>query len=510
MTLANFSRMCEAIENKTPTESQKIISESLSSFSDIQTVVRILCEEYEPNNIGSKKARKWIAIGLGIFDSEVTAAEYEWLDLAEGIRQFVGDDQENADISIREFLRLLIMDCSSIEGTGFILFQENIRRMSGLQLKWFLRYWLRTPRNGISHSNMTKALQRYYSDNDVSEYVKYHKHSIVSKYLNDGQKPPCIVQHGGFIPCMLAKKYNMANALPINYVLDIKYDGNRYQIHRNNNSVIIFNRKGNVVTNQFPDIVETVLSFDAHSFVIDTEIYPVTAEGTPAQHKFLAKRVHSKDKQRAVEECPVKLVIFDVMYYLDYSMLQETYESRLVHLKDFPRDYRSLMFEKDTTLSSAYNISTNDGFEGVMIKDLDATYAVGKRSKALLKHKPPRIELDVVTTSAKYGEGKRSDVFGTYGISVKGDSGYVSVGSVGTGFSDADLLMLTTELKKTIDVFDNGTFYLLPRIVLEVTGDMITQDSSGSWALRFPRVKRIRRDKFAADCNTLQDVIDMA
>lgn len=125
-----------------------------------------------------------------------------------------------------------------------------------------------------------------------------------------------------------------------------------------------------------------------------------------------------------------------------------------------------------------------------------------------MKHKPPRIELDVVITSAKYGEGKRSDVFGTFGISVKNDYEYVRVGSVGTGFSDSELTYLTTELKKTVESYENEEFTFLPRFVIEVTCDLITQDADGNYGLRFPRKTRIRQDKHAVDCNTLSDIIN--
>ena len=109
-------------------------------------------------------------------------------------------------------------------------------------------------------------------------------------------------------------------------------------------------------------------------------------------------------------------------------------------------------------------------------------------------------------TSAKYGEGNRANVFGTFGISVKSDSGLKSVGSIGTGFSDADLVWLTNELRKNVETYDKGTYNLLPRVVLEVSADLVTQDAKGNYGLRFPRCKRIRHDKFVADINTMEDV----
>ena len=513
MTLSRFSRMCETLENTNG--KQTTLSENMSAFSDSEILIRILCEEYESNNIGIKTARKWIATALGCFDDEVTEYEKMWGDLGEGMRQFIGEssDKIEADgISMKKLIHLLSMDCSVSNGQSYELFRESVNKMSGLELKWFIRYWLRTPRNGVSCKTVNKALVDYFSDNNVLMYCKFHKSSIVYRYLTNEQIPPCTVMHGGFIPCVLAKKFT--GKLPDKYLVDVKYDGNRYQIHRLENSVIIFNRKGNIVTEQYPDIVDIVKTFNAHQFIIDTEIYPVRSDGSPAEHKLLAKRVHSKDKEIAVRECPVKLAIFDVLFFMEETMIGQSYRMRLAHLQDFPSEYRADSWDDNHPIEAAYNVAINMGHEGIMIKDKNTQYDVGKRSNSLLKHKPARVELDVVITSARYGEGKRADVFGTFGISVKGEwSGeFIEVGYVGTGFSDSDLMMLTTELKKIVDSYSptTSTFELLPRIVIEVTGDMITQDASGNYSMRFPRVKGIRRDKYVSDINTIDDVMSMA
>ena len=193
---------------------------------------------------------------------------------------------------------------------------------------------------------------------------------------------------------------------------------------------------------------------------------------------------------------------------MGYLLIDEPYRKRLFHLKDFPMENRVWSFSNETTIESAYNTSINNGFEGIMIKDLDAKYRSG-RSNNILKHKPPRIELDLVITSAKYGEGRRAGLFGSFGISAKTKNGYQNVGNVGSGLSDGDLLYLTTELKKIIDKYSSDVFYVLPRIVLEVRCDLISQDSDGNYGLRFPRVVRIRNDKHAYDCNTMKDIKNM-
>ena len=226
------------------------------------------------------------------------------------------------------------------------------------------------------------------------------------------------------------------------------------------------------------------------------------------RHKKMAARVHAKDKQEAMLKCPVKMVIFDVIQYMGKLLIDQPYALRLSHLRDFPIENRVWNFAEEVSIEAAYNTAINRGYEGIMIKDLDAKYKSG-RSNNILKHKPARIELDLVISSAKYGEGRRAGLFGSFGISAKTKNGYQSVGNVGSGLSDGDLLYLTTELKKIIDKYSSDVFYVLPRIVLEVRCDLISQDSDGNYGLRFPRVVRIRNDKHAYNCNTMDDIKNM-
>tara|TARA_R100000329_G_scaffold18219_1_gene18242 strand:- start:518 stop:1123 length:606 start_codon:yes stop_codon:yes gene_type:complete len=194
------------------------------------------------------------------------------------------------------------------------------------------------------------------------------------------------------------------------------------------------------------------------------------------------------------------------MSYMGNAQLNQPYDVRLEVMKKFvPEEYQARMFEHGN-IEAAYNVAINGGFEGIMIKDLDATYE-SKRSKALLKHKPPRIELDVVITSGKHGSGKRAGVVATYGVSVKEEgAGYVEVGSVGSGISEVEMDALSVKLKRIVESYDNGTYFFLPRIVLEITSDAVTKNQDGTYGLRFPRIIRIREDKYPSDCNTIQDI----
>ena len=500
--MITMSRMCESIEHCTPTKKKEIISSTLSSLStrDRTAMIQILSLEYNNNNIGEKKAIKWLSSMFNVFEDEIEEEAEKWLDLGEGMLEFLNTNRPDSNISLQGLINLLELDCSKINSNSFEEIEEAIMSMSTLEVKWFIRYWLRTPRNGVNTSTVEKSMSLLY-DKDVSKFSKTNSLSSLVMYLDNDKEPPEHV-HGSYIKPMLAKSYT--DKLPDRFIIDTKYDGNRYQIHKDS-SIIIFNRKGKIVTEQYPDVASIISKFDANRFVIDCEIFPIDASGNPAAHQKLGTRVHSKDKQKAVADCPVDLVVFDCMSYMGNVQLNEIYDVRLQVMKKFvPEEYQARMFEHGN-IEAAYNVAINGGFEGVMIKDLDSLYE-SKRTKALLKYKPPRIELDVVITSGKHGTGKRAGMIATYGVSVKNDSDFTDIGNVGSGISESDMNALSVKLKRIVDSYSNGTYFFLPRIVLEITSDAVTRNQDGTYGLRFPRIIRIREDKYPSDCNNIGDI----
>lgn len=503
MTLARFSRLCETIEFQSPTQTKAAIAAGLSSFDRPEVVIAILSLDLPENNIGEKRAIKWIANSMALFDSEVQSAVDMWGDIGEGINELDVGNETDSNISLDTFYNLLIMDCSSMQGNSFNVMSEHLNEMSAREKKWFVRYWLRKPRNGINESTVIKAMQIRHPSEDIKKLSHFSSLFKIEQHLTEGKTIKQGLSFGTFVKPMLAKPY-VVKKKPEKVLIDIKYDGNRYQIHKRRSDVIVFNRRGKIVTNQFSDVVDWLLKLD-FNFVIDTEIYPINTDGSPAEHKLMAKRVHKKDKAEAIRECPVKLAIFDLLALNGVSYLDDPLFARVETLKEtFPEMHLAYVFDKEDTLETAYNIAINRGFEGIMIKDANLTYQPGKRSIGWLKYKPPRFELDVVITSGQYGKGKRTGMFGSFGISVKDGTDYINVGSCGTGFSEDDLSLLTNDLRKIIDGYEGDNYLFLPRVVIQVTCDLITNDADGNIGLRFPRCMRLRPDKFPADIDTLE------
>lgn len=500
-----MSRMLESTKDKTPTQQVKLIATELDKFDTYKSaVIQLLAREYPSNNIGLAKAKSWLAKMFDCFDDEIESLFVVDDELGEAIYLLDTGAETQRNIGIGSIIRVLETECGALNDSSYLLVRDVILNMSALERKWFVRYWLGSPTNGIDAGTVKKLLAKYYDKklSEVKNHSNFNSLSNLCTYYNMNEEPPMDLSHGSFIKPMLAKDVPM-HKWPKNKIVDYKYDGNRYQIHKEGNSVIIFNRKGSIVTPQFQDVVETVRQYEVDC-ILDGEIYPIKDDGSPAEHKLMGTRVHSKDHAEAREKVKVKWVIFDCLKIGNETIMDLSYSDRLDKFSQLPDQAHRM--EEGGDVLAFYNRAINDGFEGIIVKDTTLPYEAGKRSAGWAKYKPPRIELDVAITTAKYGEGSRANVFGTFGISVKSDSGFKPIGSIGTGFSELDLVWLTNELRKNVETYDKGTYNLLPRVVLEVSADLITQDAKGNYGLRFPRCKRIRHDKFVADINTIKDV----
>ena len=503
-----MSRLLESTKGKTPTEQVKLIATELDKFTSSKSVaIQILAREYPSNNIGLAKAKSWLTKIFNCFDDEIETLYAIDGELGEAIYLLDTGAETQRNIGIVSVLRVLENACGSVNDASFLVVQDVLLKMSALERKWFVRYWLSTPRNGVNESTVNKAMTYRYGEK-IKPLLTYRKADELIGYAESGtlDKLPKINWFGRFIKPMLAKSFD--SNLPDNYIVDTKYDGNRYQIHITEKEIIIFNRSGKTVR-CFPDIeAELLRVFSNHTtgqWVFDSEIYPINEDGTPAPHQKMGTRVHSKDIDKAMEECPVKIVFFDALVVNNESIMEMPYSNRLKVTEDVWGDLTASQLPDD--IESAYVLAIHRGYEGVMIKDADAPYQT-KRTKAMMKYKPPRIEIDATIVSAKYGKGKRHDVLGTFEIAVLDEFGdWISLGSVGSGLSDGDLVRLTNTLKRVVEKFEDDVFYTLPRVVLEVTADAITENTNGTYGLRFPRVLRIRDDKSPRDCSTLEELL---
>ena len=471
---ADFARMCEAIQNRKLVTEKGAILKSSSLTSESKDILGL---DLEPNFIGDKKAIVWIAKCFDVLSEDISQQIKIHGEIGESIKWYV-ENCNKSDYTVKQIKHLLEMDCSKINSNAFSLIKEAFEQMDGNEIKWFIRYWLRKPRNGIHDGVMKKLFG----------------------------EPKIRYQVGIAIPPQLANSFKgVPKTWPL--IMEYKYNGIRVQIHRQRNIVLLYNRSGKDITRRFPDVVNIITNWEEGNYILDGEIYPVE-KGKPAPFQKIGTRIHSNDIAQAMEKCPIELVVFD--YIFENTPLRERLklmenivpeEFRATRYTNFPNHDS---FEKHKNLFYAQAIS--DGFEGIMLKEANGIYEPAKRT--WLKFKPSKIDLDVVIISARYGEGKNKSVFSSFDIAVKDEGSYINIGSVGVGFSNEDLKLLTNKLRRTTIKYHNDTYEFLPRVVLSVSADLITKDKEGVWTLRFPRMIAIRDDKPVAEINTIEDVID--
>ena len=296
-----------------------------------------------------------------------------------------------------------------------------------------------------------------------------------------------------------------------------KYDGVRCQLHHADDRVELFSRDLKETTGAFPELAEAAPRI-GHAVLFDGEVL-AHRDGRVLRFFELQRRLGRKkvtDELR--NEVPVVLVIFDLLYLDGRSLLDEPLEERRRLLEGLRLDHPFLLarLEEATSpddLDRIFADTRERGHEGLMAKDPKSPYTPGRRGLAWLKLKRPLATLDVVVTAVEWGHGKRKGVLSDYTFAVKDtETGrLVNVGKAYTGLTDAEIAEMTKRfLEMTIE--DRGWARVVrPQVVLEVAFDSIQHSGrhASGYALRFPRIVRIRDDKPVEEIDTLQRVSEL-
>jgi DNA ligase-1 len=159
-------------------------------------------------------------------------------------------------------------------------------------------------------------------------------------------------------------------------------------------------------------------------------------------------------------------------------------------------------------LEKSFTAARGRGNEGLMIKDLDSLYTPGRRGKSWLKMKRELATLDVVVTAVEYGHGKRIGVLSDYTFAVWDGEALVNIGKAYSGLTDVEIAEMTKWFLAHTTKEEGLRLEVEPKIVLEVAFNnmMLSTRHESGYALRFPRIVRIREDKLAKDADTMDRV----
>jgi DNA ligase 1 len=329
-----------------------------------------------------------------------------------------------------------------------------------------------------------------------------------------------------------------------NASVEDKYDGIRAQAHVSGGEVRIFSRTRDEITESFPELPVALggLPKDA---ILDGEIVAWNSSGAGRAFPFstLQQRLgRKKVSAKLLQDVPVAYLVFDVLYADGELLLDHPLRERARILTDLLAAPRSVIVrplpaqsnlgfadsnedpeEKSlasvlrapvATASSAegldalFTAAREKGNEGLMIKDLDSLYTPGRRGKSWLKMKRELATLDVVVTAVEYGHGKRIGVLSDYTFAVWEGERLVNIGKAYSGLTDAEIAEMTQWFLAHKVSEEGLRLEVEPKTVLEVAFNNMmrsTRHESG-YALRFPRIVRLRPDKRPEDADTIETV----
>jgi DNA ligase-1 len=331
--------------------------------------------------------------------------------------------------------------------------------------------------------------------------------------------------------------------------LEDKYDGMRAQLHLGDPAhpgrVALYSRNREDITESFPELAEAFAHASPSPLILDGEILgwdPTAARALP--FAVLSPRIGRKRITNDIRrQVPVIFMAFDLLYAdgdlqlaLPLSARRNRLEAlaeQLTPLATSPLDLippQSALFPTDTStpeqiprlhlspsrlvesaadIDRAYADARARANEGVMLKSASSPYLPGRRGIWWVKLKRELATLDVVITGAEYGHGRRAQFLSDYTFAVQSPTGeLLNVGKAYSGVTDQEIADLTTSLKAhTLE--DRGHFRTVePLIILEVAFNNIMRSDrhASGFALRFPRILRIRTDKPLAEIDTLARV----
>jgi len=330
--------------------------------------------------------------------------------------------------------------------------------------------------------------------------------------------------------------------MPELFSAEYKLDGERVQIHKQANKIILFSRRLENITQYYPDIVENIgKSLNVHEGVFEAEIVPInenTGEFLPFQELMHRRRKYKLEQ--AVSQYPITVNFFDVLYFdnkdclnLEYSERRKILE-KLVNEDNFSKLVPMLLVKNENEVGDFLENSINAGCEGLMLKTPSAPYRAGSRGSNWLKLKREyRNELgdslDLIVIGAYFGRGRRTGLYGTLllGTYNPEQDNFPSICKVGTGFTDESLDQLYQILSNNVTLKKNSRIisemeadvWLEPELVLEIVASEITLSpihktgldlirKNSGFALRFPKFTgKIRYEKAVEDASTVEEVL---
>jgi DNA ligase-1 len=425
---------------------------------------------------------------------------------------------------------------------------EALRRATPIEAKYLIKIIGGDLRIGLQEGQLEDALAR-------SAGVSVHAVQWANMLLGDIGETALLARHGQLaqarmrlfhpLKFMLASPIQspeeIRRSIAGTFFVEDKYDGIRTHVHKSGDQLALYSRTLDQITHRFPELHPPLLALPGE-FILDGELL-AARDGQILPFQALQPRLGRKTVgDELLAQAPVILVVYDLLYQNGVVLLETPLSERRARLEallgvdektsrpgdanlsKLPMSLPALLpislswltrCDDPAQIDPLFDAARARGNEGLMVKDPASAYKPGRRGREWLKVKKALATLDVVVTAVEVGYGKRRNVLSDYTFAVRAspdDPTLLNIGKAYSGLTDAEIATLT-EWFKAHTIKDFGRARLVePQIVLEVAFDIVQPSArhKSGYALRFPRIVRIRDDKPVAEIDNLESVRKLA
>jgi DNA ligase-1 len=422
---------------------------------------------------------------------------------------------------------------------------DALRRATPVEAKYLIKIMGGDLRIGLQEGQLEDALAR-------AAGVTVHAVQWANMLLGDIGETALMARHGqlGQARMRLFHPLKFMLASPIQspeeirrsiagaFFVEDKYDGIRAQVHKSGDQLALFSRTLDQITHRFPELHAPLLALPGE-FILDGELL-AARDGRILPFQALQPRLGRKNvSDELLAQAPVIFVAYDLLYQDGEVLLEVPLADRRARMEALLGDWvlgigdrekrsqspvpnpqslvpsRLMRCDDLAEIDPLFDAARARGNEGLMVKDPASAYKPGRRGREWLKVKKALATLDVVVTAVEVGYGKRRHVLSDYTFAVRAgpnDPTLLNIGKAYSGLTDSEIATLT-EWFKAHTIKDFGRARLVePQIVLEVAFDIVqpSKRHKSGYALRFPRIVRIRDDKPVEEIDTLETVRQLA
>jgi len=424
-----------------------------------------------------------------------------------------------------------------------------MRKCSPLETKYLLRIITSTLRVGVQSPTIIEGLALAFTNLKENKsliekaYTLHPDLGEISKILAEKgleEVKKINIEYGTPILSMLASREiytEFISRLGVPFVAEHKLDGERLQIHKTGNNVILFSRRLLDISEQYPDVSQVIReNIKTENVIIEGEVVAMDSfyeKMLPFQ--VLSQRRRKYNIENIAKEVPVCLFIFDLLKFGDESYVDRHLPERrkkleeIVEERDELRLVESILINSTDELLEFFNKAREEGTEGIMAKSIkeDSIYQAGNRGYKWLKLKSLeggklKDTIDLVLIGAFYGKGRRTGVYGTYIGAVYNpeNENFIAFTRFFSGITDELSKFLTRDMEKykvekkpkNVICEDKPDVWLKPEVVMEITGDEITisdKFATLGYSMRFPVFERMRPEKGPKDITTVNEIKEL-